>query len=104
MYASRTRNTVHKIRSRRKSHTKINSCTAMLNVINPMNSQKFTDFDTKSKNSYLKIKNLKKLKNLAFQVFKNGSRPPWYRLNCCSVKLRTCSSQWASKLLSATAF
>ena len=48
----------------------------MLNVINPMNSQKFTDFDTKSKNSYLKIKNLKKLKNLAFQVFKNGSRPP----------------------------
>ena len=36
--------------------------TAMLNVINPMNSQKFTEFDTKSKNSDLKFKKTKKPK------------------------------------------
>jgi len=33
-----------------------------------MNSNKFTKFDTKSKNSDLKIKKPKKPKNLTFQV------------------------------------
>jgi len=28
-----------------KLYTKINSCTAILNVTNPMNSLKFTEFD-----------------------------------------------------------
>jgi len=41
----------------------------MLNVINPMNSLKFTECDMKSKKSDLKIKKTKKPKNFTFQVF-----------------------------------
>jgi len=55
---------------------KINSCTAMLIkrerykiITTLMNSNKFTEFDMKSKNSDLKIKKPKKLKHLSFQDF-----------------------------------
>ena len=44
-------------------------------IATPINSNKFTEFDTKSKNSDLKIQKPKKPKNLTFQVFQVFKKP-----------------------------
>ena len=68
---SRTRNiawTQDKVK--KNAYTKINSCTALQNNSNLMNSNEFTEFDMKKvKILTWKSKNLKKPKNLTFQDF-----------------------------------
>ena len=46
-HCSGTRYHGNKMKKKAIGYAKINSCIAMLNVRNPMNSWKFTEFDTK---------------------------------------------------------